>query len=421
MGDRFRRGIHPWIGHAAAALTGIPLLAADVGSAPVLRSGLHGFLSEHCLDCHGRGGKVKGDFDLRTVNGPEALKSMPDLLERIDEAVRDGEMPPNKATQPPEAIRAAFLQETRRMLDESLRTHAVPPRTPVRRMNRFQYANSVKDLLDLKVEPFVLPEAIVRDLSGYFEPAAGRMPERIEVGNRILGKGQLIVPRLTGVSPFPQDPRAANGFDNRADLLALPPVLMESFLELSRSIFESSDFGPETCGNWKEYFEAPPLSGSPGNALAPRLREFLTHAFRRPVDDETLVRYASLARERFEAGDTFTASMKAAAGAALASPRFLFPVEQPARRGTARSRLARQPARSRRAGRAGRPPHERPPREAFLRRLRPPMAKNGKSRGLRAGPGAVSRLLPFRHRLARQIRQRPHDARTAPALRDGVR
>jgi hypothetical protein len=324
MGGRFRRGIHPWIGHAAAALTGIPLLAADVGSAPVLRSGLHGFLSEHCLDCHGRGGKVKGDFDLRTVNGPEALKSMPDLLERIDEAVRDGEMPPNKATQPPEAIRAAFLQETRRMLDESLRTHAVPPRTPVRRMNRFQYANSVKDLLDLKVEPFVLPEAIVRDLSGYFEPAAGRMPERIEVGNRILGKGQLIVPRLTGVSPFPQDPRAANGFDNRADLLALPPVLMESFLELSRSIFESSDFGPETCGNWKEYFEAPPLSGSPGNALAPRLREFLTHAFRRPVDDETLVRYASLARERFEAGDTFTASMKAAAGAALASPRFLY-------------------------------------------------------------------------------------------------
>lgn len=281
-------------------------------------------LKKHCFACHGKDGKVKGDLDLRGLKTPADLLSRPELLQQMLEALRDGEMPPSKAPQPPPAEREALLADIGLLLKASLQSHAAPPRTPVRRMNRFQYANAVRDLLDLKVELFVLPEAIVRDLSGYFDPASARMPERIEVGNRILGKGQLIVPRLTGVSPFPQDLRAANGFDNRADLLTLPPVLMESFLELSRSIFESSDFGPQTCGQWKTCFEAPPASEPMESAVTARLRTFLTQAFRRPVDEDTLGRYTALARDQLGAGESFTAAMKAAAGAALASPRFLY-------------------------------------------------------------------------------------------------
>lgn len=239
-------------------------------------------------------------------------------------ALRDGDMPPEKAKQPKAEARTAFAIHVEQLLDESLRLHATVPRTPARRMNRFQYANAVKDLLDLKVDLFVLPERIARDLSGYFQPLTGRMPERIEVGNRIMGKGQLIVPRLRGVSPFAQDLKAVNGFDNRADLLTISPVLMESFLELSLSIFQSSDFGPKTCGKWKDWFEPPPASEPVDKAVRARLGQLLPQAFRRPVDDETLDRYAAAMLQCIQEGDSFSQAMQATAGAALASPRFLY-------------------------------------------------------------------------------------------------
>jgi hypothetical protein len=99
-------------------------------------------------------------------------------------------MPPAKARQPDPACRAAFLGEMERLLEAGLRSHAFPPWTAVRRINRFQDANAVKDLLDLRVVLFVLPEAILRDRSGYFDPASGLMPDSVEVGNRILGKNR---------------------------------------------------------------------------------------------------------------------------------------------------------------------------------------------------------------------------------------
>jgi hypothetical protein len=40
-------------------------------------------------------------------------------------------------------------------------------------MNRFQYGNTVTDLLDLKVDLFALSECIARDLSNYVQPSTG--------------------------------------------------------------------------------------------------------------------------------------------------------------------------------------------------------------------------------------------------------
>lgn len=281
-------------------------------------------LATHCTACHGRDGEVNGDFDLRKYPAAADLAADPHLLGRILEAVRDGEMPPEGEGQLPPAEREALVRQLDGIFAESLRTQAKPGRTPIRRMNRFQYGNAVTDLLDLKVDLFALPECIARDLSGYFQPALGKMPDRVKVGNRVLGKGQLAVPRLEGVVPFPQDPRAANGYDTRADLLSLSPLLMESFLQLAESIFASPNFGPETCGAWNALFEPPPAAEPAERAAAARLGPFLTRAFRRPVDRETLDRYVAFVRERIDSGDGFTAAMEAAVGAALASPRFLY-------------------------------------------------------------------------------------------------
>ena len=102
-------------------------------------------------------------------------------------------------------------------------------------MNRFQYHNAVTDLFDLRRAVFSLPERVARVYADYFDPAKGKLPETIGVGNRPLGKSQLIEPRLAGVAPFPQDLRAEHGFDTQGR----PPVVItitHGIFPFSRSV-----------------------------------------------------------------------------------------------------------------------------------------------------------------------------------------
>jgi len=281
-------------------------------------------LQEHCFRCHGEAGKVKGKVDLLARTTQDDFLSHPDLLTDLVRVIEDREMPPEDEPPLSDSEREALLAGLNASLAESLKTTAAPPRTPVRRMNRFQYANAVEDLLELKVELFALPERVVREYGGYFQPASGKMPDTVRVGNRPLGKSQLIAPRLNGVAPFPQDRRAEHGFDNRADLITLSPLLMESFLTLSRSIVHSPDFGPATCGIWKSFFADPPPQKNVPNVIHQRLDRFLTRAFRGPVERDVVKRYAAHATTAMEGGATFSHAMKEAVAAVLISPRFLY-------------------------------------------------------------------------------------------------
>ena len=214
-------------------------------------------------------------------------------------------MPPEDEPQLKDTAHQQLVAALESWLAESIRTSAVPPRTPVRRMNRFQYANAVEDLLDLKVELFALPERVVREYDDYFQPASGKMPDTLQAGNRPLGKSQLIAPRLNGVAPFPQDLRAEHGYDTRGDLITLSPLLMESFLTLSRSIVDSPDFGPKTCGQWQALLAGAPKGEKKEDALRERTRQFLTRAFRRPVEEAVLERYVAHGQARLRAGATY--------------------------------------------------------------------------------------------------------------------
>lgn len=309
---RHRRSLACLVAAAVAAAVG-----AHAPAAPAIAP----TLAAHCVGCHGRDGEINGAVDLRALLEAGSAGVDADLLARVLDAVRDGEMPPPDAPPLADAARADLVAGLDGLLAV---TAARPARTPLRRMTRFQYGNAVTDLLGLEGDLFALPECICRDISGYFAPASGRMPDTLMAGNRIMGKGQLIVDRLSGVLPFPQDPRAANGYDTRGDLLALSPVLMESFLELSRSIFASPEFDETTCGAWGRYFAPPDGSEPVPAAVSRRLADLLARAFRRPVDPDVLGRYVAYTLERIEAGDPFPTAMQAAAGAALASPRFLY-------------------------------------------------------------------------------------------------
>ena len=160
-------------------------------------------------------------------------------------------------------------------------------------MTRFQYNNAVTDLFQLKCAVFTLPERLMRSYPGSFRPETGKMAAVVRVGNRPLGKSQLIEPRLAGVAAFPQDLRAEHGYDNQADHLSLSPLLMEAFLTLGQSITESPDFGPKNVGIWQSFFAAPQEDDDLDAQLHERLQRFLSKAFRQPIDEPTLNRYVA--------------------------------------------------------------------------------------------------------------------------------
>jgi mono/diheme cytochrome c family protein len=286
---------------------------------------------QSCIKCHGQDGKVKGKLNLLKIKTASQLTGDLERLQTILEVLDTNEMPPEK--EPPLKLetRAAAVADLQKLLRAATAGTDFAP-TPIRRMNRLQYNNAVQDLLGLKVSVFPLPEKMMRDRSGYFAKAlGGKMPNTVTVSSRPLGKSGLIEPRLAGVGPFPQDPRAEHGFDNRGDHLSLSPFLLEAFFKLSRRIVQSPNFDGRTVGIWKEFFVAPPTApaGDVKDTVRARLRKFMTRAFRRPVPEAMLNRYAQHVHRQIDSGMGFTEAMKEAASAVLSSPRFLYLYNRP--------------------------------------------------------------------------------------------
>ena len=311
---------------AAWVVAGILLALPAVSAKPAKETfALGNLFATHCIQCHGKQGKVKGKVDLLKYSEGADLTEDSELLQAVLDVIDYGEMPPEDEEQIPLEVRDSALEHLQGLLKAALAEDAEFPVTRIRRMNRFQYANAVQDLLGLKVSVFPLPERMMRDRSGYFAKAIKEgMPDTLTVSSRPLGKSGLIEPRLSGVGPFPQDLRAEHGYDNQADHLSLSPILMEAFFKLSRTIVRSSTFGPKSVGIWTDFFQAPADTQKTPQILSERLRAFLTKAFRKPVGKETLTRYHSHALGRIEAGVPFEDAMKEVVSAVIASPRFLY-------------------------------------------------------------------------------------------------
>lgn len=286
---------------------------------------IEGSFESYCIECHGMKGKVKGEVNLISFTEGKDLKGDPELLQTIMEVIDFGEMPPEGNQPIDNTERKMIVAELKKLLAESVSgSEEDLVKAPIRRMTRFQYANAVKDLLELKVEVFPLPEKMMRDRSGYFKPASGKMPAKMMVSSRPLGKSGLIEPRMDGVAPFPQDLRAENGYDTQGDHLSLSPLLMEDFFRLSQSIVKSPSFNPKNVGVWTQYFEKSKRGINQMDELKSRLQHLLKRAFRAPVDDKTFSKYYSFAEQEMNKGMEMGDAMKDVFSAILASPRFLY-------------------------------------------------------------------------------------------------
>jgi hypothetical protein len=323
-------GEAPFLGVANAdESTGLPATdkdAADGASDDInaAKKRIASVLRERCVHCHGESDEIMGDVDL--VKFVRQLPEVADLelLQDLTQVIDLGEMPPEDEGELSSQVQTKLVNDLQTLFDLAVAQQTEVQAAEMRRMNRFQYNNAVKDLFRLKSIVFTLPERMMRQHGIYFDPATGKMPHKVRVGSRPLGKSQMIEKRLAGVAAFPQDLRAEHGFDNRGDQLSLSPLLMEAFLTLSQSIIDSPDFTPANVGIWKEFFAEPVADVSQIEEVERRLRPFLTRAFRRPVSETSLQRYVAYAAGALNQEVDFTKVMKQVASAVLASPRFLY-------------------------------------------------------------------------------------------------
>ena len=108
-------------------------------------------IERHCLFCHDERRETAGlrlDLvDLANVAGN------PEVLERVVRKLRTGTMPPPNRPQPSAEARNAMVSYLETSLDEAAAAVPNPGRTEtLRRLNRTEYQNSIRDLLSLDID-----------------------------------------------------------------------------------------------------------------------------------------------------------------------------------------------------------------------------------------------------------------------------
>lgn len=106
------------------------------------------FLIDHCYDCHDSASE-KGDLNLEDLKFELGDHEGFEKWTLIHDRVRDGEMPPKKKKQPGGEEKGGFLKVLSKSLETADRQRIVEKgRTSVRRLNRLEYENTLRDLLD---------------------------------------------------------------------------------------------------------------------------------------------------------------------------------------------------------------------------------------------------------------------------------
>ena len=276
-------------------------------------------LKQYCFSCHGATKKIKGKVNFSELVGRGDFLKKIELSRTAARVLGKGEMPPEKKKQPSKAQREKLRRFFDGVVEEYVQKNTTLEPVVMRRLNRYEYNNAVRDLLQLRGDIYPLPEKVIRS-SRYFDPASGRMPAAVNAGNRTLGKFQVERQILDGVDPFAIDLQAEHGFNNQGEQLSLAPILLESLLKLGRSIVNSPQFDGYT-GLRNTFFK------EGGEPLKKRLRPFLERAFRAPVAEAVLDRYAAFHRGEQKRTGSFTQALKNLVGAVLASPKFIYVVE----------------------------------------------------------------------------------------------
>lgn len=152
------------------------------------------FLTKHCQSCHS-GEKAKGKFRVERLTADLSEKGDREKWQAALEQIQAGTMPPKEKPRPSEKESAALAEwvHDRTAVADAAR-NAAQGRVPLRRLNRAEYLNTVRDLLGVDVD---LKDSLPPDSS-------------------------------------------VNGFDNGAEALHVSSFLMEQYLETADKVLDAA-------------------------------------------------------------------------------------------------------------------------------------------------------------------------------------
>jgi hypothetical protein len=116
-----------------------------------------GFFNDYCVKCHGEK-KQKGKLRLDDISFALDSIESADRWQKILNQINSGDMPPDEATQPERVAKTDFLEALSRTLVTARRTLGdVRGKITMRRLNRREYKNTIRDLLGVDLEVNELP------------------------------------------------------------------------------------------------------------------------------------------------------------------------------------------------------------------------------------------------------------------------
>jgi uncharacterized protein DUF1587 len=123
-----------------------------------------GLLDKFCSRCH-NDERLSGNLTFSTLSAADlSTGTNLEQWEKILRMTSRGEMPPRSRPQPSPEARASFTHWLGSSLDRYAAAHPNPGRATIRRLNRAEYANAVRDLLALDVD---VSSELPADDSGY--------------------------------------------------------------------------------------------------------------------------------------------------------------------------------------------------------------------------------------------------------------
>jgi hypothetical protein len=193
------------LGVAAVSLLGCALAAAQ-SVAPPTAASERALLDKYCVTCHNDTTKI-ANFSLQKED-LNAVGTHPETWEKVIRKLRAGMMPPPGMPRPPLAKYEELRDWLEVQVDRSAAAHPNPGSVVLHRLNRTEYSNAVRDLLDLQIDVSTL---------------------------------------------LPADD-AARGFDNVAGSLTISPTLLEAYTTAATRIARTA------VGFWKSPTEAAYIS-----------------------------------------------------------------------------------------------------------------------------------------------------------------
>ena len=135
----------------AIAFQGPCTLAAEVPADEAFAGRVRPFLVQHCQECHNEK-KAKGDFRVDTLAADFDKLATRDRWQVLLEKVKAGEMPPAPKPRPEGKDLQALYDWTGQQMEAAAARRVAEGRVVLRRLNRIEYENTVRDLLGVAVD-----------------------------------------------------------------------------------------------------------------------------------------------------------------------------------------------------------------------------------------------------------------------------